>query len=430
MAVDQTAQLVEENARLRKAVQELSVLNELARDISSTMSLDEVIQNVVKRSVRALGSQQGTISLVKEEAADQMKTYIRANDSTANHEQFHLAQNILGWMLLNKKPMVSNDLQSDPRFQGVKVESGIRSVLCVPLLVKNSLIGILSVFNKEDGAQFSEDDKRLLSIIATQSAQVLENARLYNQEKNLLAIEEQMKLAQNIQLGLLPKSSPPIEGYDIAGASFPAQSVGGDYFDFISLDEGRWAICLGDVTGKGLPASLLMANVQATLRGQAIVSASPKECLTRANRLLFESTSAEKFVTLFYAILDHKNHRFWFCNAGHDHPYHVASTNAIRRLKTGGLMLGVIPNYPFEEEETAVNQGDTIVITSDGVTEAANVNGDFFGDPALEKVILENRSLSAGQLLNRIVESVKVHAGSQPQSDDITIVVIKRAAAG
>jgi sigma-B regulation protein RsbU (phosphoserine phosphatase) len=426
MAVDQTLQLQDENNRLRKAVQELSVLNDLARDIGSTMSLEDVIQNVVKRSVRALRCQQGTITLVKEEAQDEMKTFIRANDSIANHEQFHLNQNILGWMMINKKPMLSNDLSTDPRFNGVKMDMGVRSVLCVPLLVRNSLTGILTVFNKKDGAEFTEDDKRLLAIIAAQSAQVLENARLYEQEKDLLAMQEQLKLAQKIQFELLPQKPPQIKGFDIVGATFPAQSVGGDYFDFIRLDERRTGICLGDVTGKGLPASLLMANVQATLRGQAIVNASPKECLVRANQLLFESTSPEKFVTLFYMVIDTDDHRVTFCNAGHDHPYIITPAGEVVRLKTGGIMLGAMPSFPFQEETIALNSGDTLVVYSDGVPEAMNNKNEFFGDPALEVVLKEHRSASAGELLNRIVEAVRTHTGTHPQSDDITVVIVKK----
>jgi len=421
--------LQDENTRLRKAVQELSVLNDLARDISSTLSLEDVIQNVVKRSVRALQCQQGTITLLKEETQDEMKTFVRENDSVADHVQFHLNQNILGWMMINKKPLLSNDLAADSRFAGVKMDSGIRSVLCVPLLVKNSLLGILTIFNKKENGEFSEDDKRLLAIIAAQSAQVLENARLYEQEKNLRAMQEQLKLAQKIQQDLLPQKPPTLKGFEIAGVSLPAQSVGGDYYDFIKLDDRRTAICLGDVTGKGLPASLLMANVQATLRGQAIVNPSPKECLTRANRLLYESTSPEKFVTLFYAILDAENYQVAFCNAGHDHPYLITRSGEVVRLKTGGLMLGVMPDYPFAEDSVALNPDDTLVIYSDGIPEAMNSSGEFFGDPALEAVLKLHSSESAGQLLNVVVDAVKKYAGTHTQSDDITIVVIKRTTA-
>src|SRR6185503_20181177 len=179
--MDQSVLLSEENQRLRKAVEELSILNDLARVISSTMTQDAVIEAVVKRGVRASGGQQGMITMVDEQSPTEMKTLIRAQNSTSNLQTFHLNQNILGWMMINKKPLLANDLHNDPRFSGVQVEGSFHSLLCVPLLVKNRMIAILAVFNKKDKVAFSEDDKRLLSIIAAQSAQILENARLYEQ---------------------------------------------------------------------------------------------------------------------------------------------------------------------------------------------------------------------------------------------------------
>ena len=292
--MDQLTQLQEENKRLRKAVDELSILNELARVISSTMTLDTVIENVVKRSVRAVHGQQGMITLVDEQAPTEMKTLIRAQNSTSDHQQFHLNQNILGWMMINKKPLIANDIAGDTRFSGIRVEGEQRSLLCVPLLVRNRLTGILAIFNKKDNGDFTEDDQRLLSILAAQSGQVLENARLYEQEKSLVVMQEQVKLAAKIQLELLPKKSPEIPGYEIAGKTIPAQMVGGDYFDFITVDNKRLAICLGDVTGKGLPASLLMANLQATLRGQTLVNSSVKDCIARSNKLLFERSEERR----------------------------------------------------------------------------------------------------------------------------------------
>src|SRR5208283_3423200 len=179
--------------------------------------------------------------------------------------------------------LLASDLQSDPRFSGVKTDGDFRSLLCVPLLVKNRLIGILAVFDKTDGTEFTEDDKRLLSIIAAQSGQILENARLYEQEKSLIIMQEEVNLASKIQFELLPRQAPKIPGYEIAGKSIPAQVVGGDYFDFIPINEQQIALGLGDVSGKGLPASLLMANLQATLRGQTLGMTSAKECIARSN---------------------------------------------------------------------------------------------------------------------------------------------------
>jgi phosphoserine phosphatase RsbU/P len=426
--MDQTALLQEENRRLRKAVEELSILNELARVISSTMSLDQVIESVVKRSVKAVDGRQGLITLVDESSPTEMKTLIRSIDTTGDQQEFRLNQNILGWMLINKKPLLSNDISSDARFSGIHATGEIRSILCVPLLVRNRLIGILAVFNKKENGSFTEDDKRLLAIIATQSAQILENARLYDQEKSLHVVQEQIRLASIIQLDLLPKHLPQIPGYEITGRTIPAQMVGGDYFDFIPTEESGLALCLGDVSGKGLPASLLMANLQATLRGQTLINSSAKDCISRSNKLLHESTSSEKFATLFFGILDYRNHRLRYCNAGQDPPFLVSSKGSMRRLTTGGIVLSILSAYPFEEEVVDLEPGDTLLIYSDGIPEAMNADREFFGEERLTAFLNANAAVHAGELMDALVAEVKKYAGTQAQSDDMTLVVVKRLA--
>ncbi len=423
--MEQLSQLQEENLRLRKAVEELSILNELARVISSTMNLDLVIENVVKRSVKAVHGQQGMITLVDEQAPTEMKTLIRAQ-STSDHQQFHIHQNILGWMMINKKPLLSNDITNDPRFSGVKAEGEQRSLLCVPLLVKNKLIGILAIFNKKDKTDFTQDDQRLLSIIAAQSGQILENARLYETEKSLTTMQEQVKLASKIQTDLLPKKAPEVPGYEIAGKSIPAQLVGGDYFDFIPMNDHKMAVCLGDVSGKGLPASLLMANTQATLRGQTLLASSAKECIERSNTLLYLSTSDEKFVTLFYGILDIKRNELRFCNAGHDNPYLLSEGKEPRRLKTGGIVLSVMETFPYEEEIVTMEPGDMLIIYSDGIPEAMNANQELYSDARLGELLGGCRTLSAMEVIDKVVAAAKAHAGNWPQSDDMTMLVVKR----
>jgi phosphoserine phosphatase RsbU/P len=418
--------LHEENKRLKIAVEELSTLNDLARVISSTMNLDGIIDKVVHRSLRAVHAQQGMITLVDENNPEVMKTLIRTNDSHSDQSQYHLNQNILGWMFNNKKPLMSNDFVNDKRFSGVKVEGDLKSLLCVPLLVKNHLIGILAAINKKEGNLFSEDDQRLLSIIGIQSAQVLENARLYEQEKSLLSIKEEIKLAAKIQLELLPKIFPNVPGYEIVGKNIPAQLVGGDYFDFIPVDEKRIAIALGDVSGKGLPASLLMANLQATLRSLTLVTGSACECICRSNKLLFQSTSPEKFVTLFYGVLDFEKHQLNYCNAGHNPPMFFSESEEPVGLSTGGIVLSMIEKFDFVEKTVSFKTGDVLVIYSDGISEAMNKNKEEFGEENIGKIIKSNRMLTANELIEKIFQTVALHMDGTDAWDDMTLLVVKR----
>jgi sigma-B regulation protein RsbU (phosphoserine phosphatase) len=418
--------LQEENQRLKRAVEELSILNDLARAIGASLNTQEIIQTIVRRSLRAINAEQGVITLVEEQSTQSMKTLVRTMVSSSEHEHFHLSQAVLGWMHINRKPLVVNDPRHDDRFQGVQWVESIHSLLAVPMMVKSEVRGVVTLYNKRDGKPFSDNDQRLLAIIAAQSAQVVENARLYEKERDLLKIQEEVRLAARIQEELLPKSPPVIPGYEIAGKTLPAQEVGGDSYDFIRIDDHRLAICLGDVSGKGLPASLLMANLQATLRGQTIVANSPKTCLERANRLLFESTSPEKFATLFYAILDTQDHRLCYSNAGHEHPFLLSTTRDPTRLKTGGIPLGMINEFTFEEESLLLNKGDAIVIYSDGVSEAMTEDEEMFGEKRIADVINGHREASPSQLIDHVVEAVKQFTSGYPQTDDITVVVISR----
>ena len=420
-----TDSLLDEVRRLRRAVDELSILNDLARSIGASVNAEEIMQIIIRRSLRAVNAEQGVITLVEDEQKSS-KTLIRTMVSSADAPAFHLHQALLGWMHLNKKPLIIDDAKNDSRFRGIHFDMSINSVLCVPLIVKSDLRGVLTVYNKKDQLTFTQDDQRLLAIISAQSAQVIENARLISEEKAYIKMQQEVGLAAKIQLDLLPRGIVTPPGYDIAARTLPAQSVGGDYYDFIPTDDGKLAICLGDVTGKGLPASLLMANLQATLRGQTLVSQRPAECLQRSNKLLFLSTSPEKFATLFYGIIDPVDHTLAFSNAGQDWPYHIAADGAIQRLKAGGVMLGMFEEFTFEDDKVPLAPGDLLVIHSDGVTEAMNPMEDHFGEPRLQKLIMEHRHLTAAEIIDTIITDVRKHAGVNPQSDDITIMVIKR----
>lgn len=422
----QVRALREENEQLKRALEELSILNELARAISASMDSEDIIQKIVRRSVRAVDAEQSVITLVDRRSDDSMKTLVRAMRTSSAHERFHLNQNLLGWMHLHKRPLLTNDPRNDERFRGVRWEESIQSLICVPLMVKSELIGVLTVYNKKNGVHFTEADQRLLGIIAAQSAQVVENARLYEEEKAYALMQQQIRLARQIQIDLLPKSPPLMLGYDIAGMSIPAQEVGGDYFDFIVLDEDRLVICLGDVSGKGLPASLLMANLQATLRGQTFFETSAGECTTRSNQLLYKSTDPEKFATLFYGMLNARTHEFCFCNAGHENPMLFSGDDEPIRLTTGGLVLGVANDFPYEEETIMVGKEGLLVIFSDGVSEASNAEDDQFGEGRLLDLVRAHRHEPASVIINKIVDAVRAHTGEVPQMDDITLIALKR----
>ncbi len=423
---DPSASSQEEIAHLRRAVEELSVLNELARSIGASLDSQQVMHTIILRSLHAINAEQGVITLVEKGPDAETTTLVRTQVSTSEQPQFHLAQTLVGWMYLNKKPLLLNDPQHDERFRGTLFDSSVRSLLCVPMMVKSELIGVLTLYNKKVKGGFTVEDQRLLAIIAAQSAQVVENARLYEQEGLLQKMNAELRLAAQIQSDLLPKDCPKLSGYDIAAKTIPAEQVGGDYYDFVCSHENDLVLCLGDVSGKGLPAALLMANLQATLRGQAMLTPVPRECLLRANRLLFNSTSPEKFATLFYAVLDPETGSFRYSNAGHERPVLLKKNQEVRLLGTGGLPLGMLEEWAYEDECEHLHPGDVLVVYSDGIGETVDASGEQFGAERALEVIRSGADLSAGALVETILSAVRKHAASPTQSDDMTLLVVKR----
>ncbi len=423
------SKLQTENIKLRTAVEELSVINEITTAITSTQSIEKIVDKIIRKCVKHLKVEQGVVMLLDEKDQDKpFHTMIRKQDSTTNLLPYRLDTQLTGWMLVNKNPLLINDFQNDRRFHSAPsgTDFPIKSLLSVPMQMKGKMIGLITVFNKKSESGFTINDQRLLGIIAAQSAHVIENARLYIHEQTLLKLQEEMRLAYDIQVNLLPKENPVVEGYQIAGKSIPAKEVGGDYYDFVSIDKNNLAFCLADITGKGIPAALLMSNLQATFRGQTLLKNSCKDSVAFANDLLFHNTSPTKFATLFNGILNKEKNEITYTNAGHNNPFLIKSDNTIIRPDVGGVIVGIMPSVPYNEEVIQFEEGDLLVIFSDGITEAMNSEEEEYEEERFTKLLLENKDKSAEKLITIIIKEVTDFCEGQPQMDDMTVVIIKR----
>ena len=249
-------------------------------------------------------------------------------------------------------------------------------------------------------------------------------------EEARIRLKEESRMARNIQTNLLPKSNPEITGYDLAGKNISALNVGGDYYDFIRLDDHRLAIGLGDVSGKGLAASLVMANLQATIRGLALFDPDPKDCLERANKLLFRSTDARTFVSLFYGVLDTQAHMLCYASAGQDLPILFSAGRKPVLLRSRGIALGIKEDVTYAKEEICILPGDRLLIYTDGVSEAMNGNMEEFGKEKLQNLVQRAEGESAAAVIERILGAVGAHVHDATQSDDMTIVLLQRIYAG
>jgi phosphoserine phosphatase RsbU/P len=420
--------LQRQNTQLRRAVEELAVLNELAVEIASTHDLDVIMRRIVQRALNVARAEQGVITIIDAASPDgALRTLVRTRDSRTRTDALHPPEAILGWMQLHRKSVSIETRIPDERFRAVRWPESVRTVLLVPLLVRGRLTGMITLYNKAGDEVFSDDDRRLLSIIAAQSAQVIENARLLEEEKSHLRTREELRLARRMQLGLLPGEAPAIPGFDVAGVSIPAQAVGGDYFDYVPLVDGRWVVAVGDVVGKGFPAALLMASLQATLRAHLSDSVpDAAECLQRVNRQLFNTTLPGTFVSLVLAFIDPATGSVEYANAGHNRPLILRGNGEIECLDRGGLVLGVRPQFDYEIGRTRVDAGDVLLMYSDGVTEAMNSRREEYDEARLCDVLRRYGDVSAGSLLQEIVGAVERHVDGSDPSDDVTMVVARR----
>ncbi len=246
------------------------------------------------------------------------------------------------------------------------------------------------------------------------------------ERKELNRINQELRMAHEIQNNLMPSESPEVPGYSLWGISKPCYEVGGDYFDFIPVDDGCTAVCLGDVSGKGMPAALLMSNVQAIIRTETLQKQGVSQCLQAANRMLVRNTTSNRFISLLYGILDPETHAFSYANAGHIPPLVLRQDGQLEQPAKGQMVLGFSEEEQYVETTLKLGIGDILVLCSDGITEAVDDSGRFFGEERLIEALRSNRELDAGQLARKILETVVRFHGDTPQDDDETLVIVKR----
>jgi sigma-B regulation protein RsbU (phosphoserine phosphatase) len=294
----------------------------------------------------------------------------------------------------------------------------------VPLAVGSKVEGLVAVGERASGTPFADEDLDFAQTLARQAAAALETARLHRMRVEKERQDRELHIAREIQESLFPRERPRWPGLELAAESHPCHEVGGDYYDFFSLGGERWAIAIADVSGKGAPASILMASVHASLRALA-GGAPPAAMMGRLNRFLFESTQANKFVTLFYAELDAGSRRLRYVNAGHVPPYLRRGDGATDRLTAGGPALGLLEDVCYEEGEAALRPGDLLAIVTDGATESMSPDDVEFGDERLVRTLAESAPEPAAAALRRLLAAARAWAGPAGCGDDLTALVLK-----
>ncbi len=406
------------NRRLDKKIQEMNTLFELSREMNTTFDTDAIL--------RILGyALMGQLRVLRYvvfvwDGTSLRPATVRLPDFLPNTDMQQRMMELRETIQFSPRRTPENDLEEWLHQQGIGT--------VVPMLSQNALRGVLCLGERVGGERFDRGDLEYLSALARMTISELENARMFAEMVEKQRIEKELSLAKTIQQGLLPKELPRIAGYSLAAINESSQQVGGDYYDVIRLNDDEYILAIGDVAGKGIPAALLMANVQAALRTIAPLRLPLPEATTRINALIHGNTSIDKFITFFWGVLNIATHEFHYVNAGHNPPYIARADGGITALSDGGLILGILSTPPPYSMGTArLDPGDTLVCYTDGVNEALSREMEEFGDDRLRDLVSQCRQRVACDALSCIRDEVLRFTEGAPQSDDITMLVAKRS---
>lgn len=297
--------------------------------------------------------------------------------------------------------------------------------LIVPMQLQAQTKGLILLGKRMSNQNYTDADIEFVYSVGSLAIISLENKRLFQEALEKYKLEEELEFARDIQKNLLPQSIPQTKNFDITAINLSSRQVGGDYYDIIELDDDRYCIAVADVSGKGIPASLLMANMQAFLRVICRQDLNIEDSTALINDLISENTSDGRFITFFWGVLDEKNKNFKYVNAGHNPPLLIRDGNIIK-LGKGGIILGVMKTvHPYESEQITLLSDDVLVLYTDGISEAMNLKGEEFSEERLEQIALSTSKLSSSEILNSIRNEVMEFTSGADQSDDLTMIIVK-----
>ncbi|MGA3168497.1 MAG: SpoIIE family protein phosphatase [Terriglobia bacterium] len=416
-----------ENARLyRRSLRQartLQILNEISRELSSVLVLNELLRKIGTLTKRLVDYHRFGVLL----ADDQARTFnavlsVKQDERMPEKYTVSFDQGIVGAAASLRRPVVVADVSKDPRYICVNPET--RSEVAVPLIYRDRVIGVIDLESPQPG-YFHEDHVRILSTLAPQIAIAIENARLYERvARSEARLERDLRRAQEIQMHLMPGIAPALPGLVVALAFHPARELGGDLYEFLAYGKDRHVIAVGDVSGKGAPAALYGAMASGTLRSLAPQKLLPPDMLKRLNVLLLERKIEGHFITLTYAIWEPRTKSLRLANAGMPLPI-LVRRGQCRPIRAEGVPLGLLEHTEYQEAAVTLESGDLLAMFSDGIIEAANPQQEEFGTRRLENVLRQNASRPPQEIVDRTFEEVRKFEGGRPVRDDQTLVLLK-----
>jgi sigma-B regulation protein RsbU (phosphoserine phosphatase) len=445
--IDELVERIEAPAPSEAGARELhhlGVLLDVARSLSSGLSLEDILSSVVDAAIAVTRTERGVLLLAN--PAGQLETAVARNAQrgTLRPEEMQVSQGVVKRVASSRRELVVGDTIADAADAG-RMNQGesitrldLHTVVAIPIDKKpvieaidatvaarqSELLGILYLDSRAPSSTFSALDREVVRTLAHEAATLIENARLFAAGRVKARLDHDIEIASKIQLGLLPKELPNLPHVAMAGSTLACYSVGGDCFDVIELDRGRHGFFLGDISGKGIPAALLATLLQGIFYTTASMDIEITSVFSRVNRYLCERAGGDRYATVFYGVLD-KMGAFEYVNAGHVPPLIRRSSGAIERLDLASFPVGMFPEAEYESAAVKLEKDDFLVIYTDGVSEAVNVKTEMFEEERLQQVLQNFKGQTVEELAEAIRESVRVFSEGAAQSDDITILVVQ-----
>jgi phosphoserine phosphatase RsbU/P len=405
--------------------QRLEIINKVNLVIKSIYNLDHLLTILMEFILNIAKSEMGSIQLKQKDGLFISRIHSNFPDKVRKGFRFKNKKTISEHVQTTKencfieKYTTNKNISPNPKIL-------IDSYLCIPILVQNELIGIVNIARKSENKnpKISKEDVKTLTMITNLSGTAIQNALLYKQVIFKEKLDQELKVANQIQKRLLPETTPKLDVVDFGAGSFPAHDIGGDYYDFFTLSSGKIGIIVADIVGKGIPAGLFMAMLKSTLHTNILPYDSPQKALEKINKILFNDSVINKFVPAIYAILDPTTLELKYCNAGHE-PGLILRKNKISILDSVGFPLGGYEEADYEEKSLILEDSDTVLLYTDGLVEARGNRNSSFGINRLKTLLRETISLGAQEIVNGLKHKIDVFSKNQGQHDDLTMIVIK-----
>jgi phosphoserine phosphatase RsbU/P len=416
-------------------VDKLRMLLDITKTISRSLDLQEVVNLVMDTLDSLIPYDAAGIYLVKcsrpfaewEGGPDETCVFhteaVRGYD-IADMQELHLkmGEGLIGHVALSGNPFISPDVRKEPRY--VNARARTRSEMVAPIISNQEVIGVFDLESDELNA-YDEHDLEVLMLLASQVAIIIEKVMLHEQLIEKQRLETQLEIARQVQLELLPAKDPQLDGFDISAYNFPTEEVSGDYYDWVRIYDDQIGIVIADVSGKGVPAALLMAFLRASLRAASHIGYAPHISMSKVNYLLWESIERNQFVTAFYGILDATNRTLAYSNAGHNPPFLIDANGDAHFEERGGVPLGMFRDSRYYEYFAPIEPGQIFVLYTDGVTEAMNSDGEEYGRDRLADAVRRARTLPARELIDFLHRDLMTWTDGLGSHDDVTFFIVK-----